>query len=135
MNRRQRCFQIFQALKLSSLSSIRRIADFTTLSKSSVHRHQQAMQRRDLHPESNLWEIPEGYQWLRLLVFATVYIFGIQQGVGCEAISRFFHLLRLQNVIGVSPTSLRRIEAQMRELASQLLFTDATTVKKPSSEY
>ncbi len=115
MNRRQRCFQIFQALKLSSLSSIRRIADFTTLSKSSVHRHQQAMQRRDLYPESNLWEIPEGYQWLRLLVFATVYIFGIQQGVGCEAISRFFHLLRLQNVIGVSPTSLRRIEAQMRE--------------------
>ena len=110
-----RCFDISQACWNHGQKSLRKIAQFTQISKSSVHRHQQAMKRRDLHPESYLWEIPEAYQWLRLLVFATLYIFGIQQGVGCEAISRFFHILRLQNVIGVSPSSLRRIEVQMRE--------------------
>ena len=115
MSVRQRCFDISQACWNHGQKSLRKIAQFTQTSKSSVHRHQQTMKRRDLHPESYLWEIPEAYQWLRLLVFATLYIFGIQQGVGCEAISRFFHILRLQNVIGVSPSSLRRIEAQMRE--------------------
>lgn len=115
MNMRQRGFEIFKAGLVNGLKSIRSVADLTQFSKSSVHRHQQAIKQRNLHPESHLWETPEGYQWLRLLVFATLYIFGIQQGVGCEVISRFFHLLRLQNVIGVSPTSLRRIEAQMRE--------------------
>lgn len=115
MNVRQRGFQVFQAGLINGLKSIRSLADLTQISKSSVHRHQQAMKRRNLHPESYFWETPDGYQWLRLLVFATVYIFGIQQGVGCEVISRFFHLLRLHNVIGVSPTSLRRIEVQMRE--------------------
>ncbi|MFB2837757.1 DUF6399 domain-containing protein [Floridanema evergladense] len=115
MNVRVRGFELFKAGLINGLKSIRSLADSTQISKSSVHRHQQAMKRRNLHPESHLWETPAGYQWLRLLVFATLYIFGIQQGVGCEVISRFFHLLRLQNVIGVSPTSLRRIEAQMRE--------------------
>lgn len=115
MNVRQRCFQIFQVCLKSGITSIRSIARFTQCSKSSVHRHQQAIKQRNLYPESKLWEIPEGYQWLRLLVFATVYVFGIQQGVGGEAISRFFHLLRLQYIIGVSPTSLRRLEADMRQ--------------------
>ncbi len=93
MNVRQRCFDISQACWNHGQKSLRKIAQFTQISKSSVHRHQQAMKRRDLHPESYLWEIPEAYQWLRLLVFATLYIFGIQQGVGCEAISVLPYLL------------------------------------------
>jgi len=123
MNVRVRGFELFKAGLINGLKSIRSLADLTQISKSSVHRHQQAMKRRNLHPESYFWETPDGYQWLRLLVFTTVYIFGIQQGVGCEVISRFFHLLRLQNVIGVSPTSLRlnHLKKQLRTLHGQVL--------------
>ncbi len=48
------------------------------------------------------------------IVFATVYIFGIKQGIGSEVLSEFFHLLRLNRQIGVYPTALRPLEAQMR---------------------
>ncbi|MDJ0717313.1 MAG: hypothetical protein QNJ54_24365 [Prochloraceae cyanobacterium] len=51
---------------------------------------------------------------MRLLVFATIYIFGIKQGIGSEVLGEFFHLLRLNRQIGVSATALRRLEAQMR---------------------
>src|SRR5262245_33484991 len=40
--------------------SVHRIAHQTGLSKSSVHRLQQAIARRGRHPESWLWEIEDG---------------------------------------------------------------------------
>ena len=95
---------------------MRALARVTNLSKSSVHRISQRIKHRHQHPESYFWETPEGYQWLRLLVFATIYIFGIKQGIGSEVLSEFFHLLRLNRQIGVSPTALRRLEAQMRSM-------------------
>ena len=52
--------------------SVRRLAQKTGLSKSSVHRLQQAMARRGGHPESWLWETEEGRQWLTRLVVATL---------------------------------------------------------------
>ena len=95
---------------------MRALARATNISKSSVHRISQRIEHRHQHPESYFWETAEGYQWLRLLVFATIYIFGIKQGIGSEVLSEFFHLLRLNKQIGVSPTALRRLEAQMRSL-------------------
>ena len=74
-----------------------------------------AILHRHTFPESYFWETPEGYEWLRVLVFATIYIFGIKQGIGSEVLSEFFHLLRLNRQIAVSPTALRRLEAQMRK--------------------
>jgi len=35
------------------------------------------------------------------------------RGIGCERLSQFFHLLRLQRHIGVSPTAIRSLRAQM----------------------
>jgi len=92
------------------------VARATNLSKSSVHRLRQRIKHRHQEPESELWETPEGFEWLRLLVFATIYVFGIKQGVGSEVLSEFFHLLRLNKQVGVSPTALRRLEAEMRSL-------------------
>ena len=40
------------------------LADRTGLSKSSVHRHLQAIDRRDRYPESSLWETEPGRAWL-----------------------------------------------------------------------
>ena len=116
MGLRQRCQKVYQATQKLGIKSVRALARVTKLSKSSVHRISQRIKHRQQHPESYFWETPEGDQWLRLLVFATIYIFGIKQGIGSEVLSEFFHLLRLNRQIGVSPTALRRLEAQMRSM-------------------
>ena len=61
---------IINAIREHGKQSIRNLADRTGLSKSSVHRHLQAMDRRDRSPESSLWETPEGRSWLLRLVAA-----------------------------------------------------------------
>ena len=114
MGLRQRCQLVYQATQKLRIKSVRALAQATHLSKSSVHRLRQRIKRRHQEPESDFWETPEGFEWLRLLVLATVYIFGIKQGVGSEVISEFFHLLRLNRQVGTSPTALRRLEAKLR---------------------
>lgn len=85
------------------------------LTKSSVHRHLRARALRDRHPESEWWETEAGEAWLRLLVFAALYSFGLRHHVGADALSDFFKLIRIDSHVGVSPgalrTQLRRMEA------------------------
>src|SRR5713226_3740066 len=88
-------------------ASIRHIAVETGLSKSSVHRLQQAMERRDVHPESWLWETEEGRRWLVRLVVASLYTFGFKRGVGADTVSEFLRRLRLEAHVGSSPSALR----------------------------
>jgi DNA-binding IclR family transcriptional regulator len=57
---RERAQKVFQALSDVKKLSIRGIAQAMGLSKSSVHRHQQAMARRNQYPESGLWESQAG---------------------------------------------------------------------------
>ena len=82
--------QIFTCLCDHATQSVRRIAQQTGLSKSSVHRLTQAMERRNSHPESWFWETADGRQWLTRLVVATLYTFGLKRGVGLDTISEFF---------------------------------------------
>lgn len=64
MNLHQRCQQVFGAMWSGDQRSIRRIAAATGIPKSSVHRHQQAVERRNQYPESSFWETPAGQEWL-----------------------------------------------------------------------
>ncbi len=64
--------QICKCLCENGKQSIRDVAHRTGFSKSSVHRHKQAMERRDVHPESWLWETEEGRRWLIRLVANTI---------------------------------------------------------------
>jgi len=66
MKLRQRSQQIFGAIKEGGKRSIRKIAEATGIAKSSVHRHQQAIKRRNQYSESGLWSTAAGGQWLRL---------------------------------------------------------------------
>ncbi len=115
MNLRQRCQQVFDAIKEGGKHSIRRIATATGIPKSSVHRHKQAIERRNQYPESSWWETAAGEQWLRLVVLGTIYIFGIKCGIGAETLSEFFYLLQLPMQVGVSPSALRSLEVVVRE--------------------
>ncbi len=55
--------QIFKLLFDHGKQSVRQLANQTGFSKSSVHRLEQAMVRRNGHPESWLWETEEGRLW------------------------------------------------------------------------
>jgi len=107
--------RIFKCLCENSRQSVRRIAQQTGLSKSSVHRLKQAMEHRDVHPESWLWETEEGRGWLRRLIVATLYTFGLKRGVGVETISEFFVRLRLETQVGCSPSALRGVMQVLEE--------------------
>jgi len=102
--------------------SVRRIAQKTGLSKSSVHRLQQAMARRGGYPASWLWETAEGRRWLTRLVVATLSPFGLKRGVGLDTISAFFVSLRLEPQRGRSSTALRGV---MQTVEAALLETAA----------
>jgi hypothetical protein len=101
--------QIFNCLCDNGKQSVRRIAQKTGFSKSSVHRLQQARERRDTHPESWWWETEDGRCWLIRLVVATLYTFGFTRGVGAETISEFFGRLHLETQVGCSPSALRGV--------------------------
>jgi DNA-binding Lrp family transcriptional regulator len=101
--------RIFKCLCDHGRQGVRRIAQQTGLSKSSVHRLTQAMERRGRHPESWLWETEEGRRWLTRLVVATLYTFGLKRGVGMDTFSEFFARLRLETQVGCSPSALRGV--------------------------
>jgi DNA-binding transcriptional ArsR family regulator len=117
---------IFNSLREHGKQSIRSLADRTGLSKSSVHRHLQAMDRRDRYPESSLWETEAGRTWLIRLIVATLLVFGLKRGVGAETLSEFLGRLRLDAHVGCSPSALRTV---MHRLERLLLETAAAWEK------
>lgn len=117
---------IVKYLRDHGTQSMRRLAQKTGLSKSSVHRLQQAMARRGGHPESWLWETEAGRQWLTRLVVATLYTFGLKRGVGMETMQAFFVRLHLATQVGCSPSALRSV---MQTLEATILETAATWEK------
>jgi hypothetical protein len=114
--------RIFNSFCDNAQQSIRQVAHKTGLSKSSVHRLKQAMERRDTHPESWWWETDAGHGWFIRLVVATLYTFGLKRGVGAETISEFFGRLHLETHIGCSPSALR---GMMQALEQAILETAA----------
>jgi hypothetical protein len=111
---------IFKCFCDHGKQSVRRIAQQTGLSKSSVHRLRQAMAHRDSQPESKLWETEEGRRWFTRLVVATLSIFGLKRGVGMDTISEFFARLHLERHRGCSPSALRGV---MHALEAAILET------------
>ncbi len=61
-----------------------------------------AIKRRNQHPESYQWETEAGSAWLRLMVFAALYCFGLKSGVGANTLSLFFKMIRIDTHVGVS---------------------------------
>jgi Family of unknown function (DUF6399)/IclR helix-turn-helix domain len=100
---------IFNAIRKHGTQSVRYLAERTGLSKSSVHRHLQAVNRRNRAPESSLWETEAGRTWLLRLVVATLLVFGLKRGVGAETLSEFFGRLHLEAHVGCSPSALRSV--------------------------
>jgi len=118
---------IFNAIREHGKQSVRRLAERTGLAKSSVHRHLQAVKRRDRYPESSFWETEAGRTWLIRLVVATLFLFGLKRGVGAETLSEFFGCLHLEAHVGCSPSALRSV---MHTLECIILETAAAWEKE-----
>ena len=122
---------IFKLIRDQGHQSVRRIAAQTGFSKSSVHRLGQALKRRDIEPESWFWETDDGRAWLKRLVVATLYLFGLKRGVGAETISEFFTRLHLHTHVGSSPTAIRSalqgLESTVMETATSWEQEGATS--------
>ena len=134
MNLRERCQAVFKGQYQLNKTSFRSLAQRTNLSKSSVHRLYHRIARRNQHLESELWESSAGQKWIRLLVLATIFVFALQGGIGCERLSQFFQLLRLERHIGVSPTALRSLRAQMESVIIEYQQRQNQVISKISSE-
>jgi Family of unknown function (DUF6399) len=117
---------ICNAIRTYGQQSVRCLAERTGLSKSRVHRHFQAIKRRDGYPEASLWETAAGRNWLLRLVVATLFVFGFKRGVGAETLSEFFGRLRLEAHVGCSPSALRHV---MHTLERLILETAAAWEK------
>lgn len=76
------------------------------------------------------WETEGGYAWLRLLVFAALYQFGLKSGVGAETLSQFFKMIRIDKHVGVSPTVLRNQIVKMEVLLPQFQTECENSVTK-----
>jgi hypothetical protein len=81
-----------------------------------VHRHLQALERRDRYPESSLWETEAGRAWLIRLIVATLLVFGLKRGVGAETLSEFCSRLHWEGHVGCSPSALRTVMPMLERL-------------------
>jgi len=112
-----RSCEIYSKISGAVKCSVRKIAEILGISKSSAHRSIQAIQKRDKHPESHLWELEEGENWLRLLYFGSIIFFVVYGGIGAERLSRFFTLIRINHRVAISPSKIKEIA----DIASGLL--------------
>jgi hypothetical protein len=110
---RQRDQKVFEKITEFGVRSIRSIAETIGISKDRVIRSLRSIGKRNTHPESLFFETEEGAQWLRRLVFAVLFEFGVKSNQGADNLSDFFKRLNLDKHIGVSPTALRTILAKM----------------------
>jgi hypothetical protein len=112
---RERGKKVFQAVQENPVQGIQTIASAIGISKSSVHRHHQAIGRRNQYPESEWWETEAGSAWLKLLVVGSIFFFGIKHGIGVGELSQFLKALRLGLHVGCSPSALAQMKQHIKE--------------------
>jgi len=101
------------------------------MSIGKVQRGLKAIARRNQHPESSFWESQEGSKWLVLMILAVLYEFGIKGGQGAGRISSFLKRIHLEEQVGISPTSLRKLLNEMEALMSEYQKLQESQVSNP----
>ena len=101
---------IFNSIREHGQQSIRRLAERTGLSKSSVHRHLQAMERRDRYRNHHFGKRKKAETGSSAWSWPTLFVFGLKRGVGAETLSEFFSAVsNLEVHVGCSPSALRSV--------------------------
>ena len=111
--------RIITHIKQFGKQAVRKVASSLGIGKSSVHRLQKAIKRRNKYPESHFWETEAGSKWLFILVLAALYVFGLKSNVGADRLSEFFKIIRIHHHVGVSPASVRTMLNKMESKIAQ----------------
>lgn len=119
MSVRQTSIKIFSAIKSKSAQSLRSVANKIDQPKSTVHRHHIKQQERIQTVGHDFFETESGNEFLKQLLLAVVFIFGIQAGVGAETISLFFTTMVLHTYLAVSSSSIRKQKNNVRGMINQ----------------
>jgi hypothetical protein len=128
---RSRDTKVFGVLAEFGKQSLRKIAQATGLSKDGVARSLTALSKRDKYPESRLWETEEGQAWLRRMVIAMLYEFGVKGNQGAERMSEFLKRIRVDTHVGSSPSALRNIVQQLEKALADFQREQETQQAEP----
>jgi len=115
----QRRLNIVDCIAKQGQQTLEPIAQTLELRKSSLWRHQKAIEPLQGHPISQLWSSPDGMKYLIVVFVGVIYCFGIKLAAGAESISEFFHLIGLAGHVATSPSVLRDFKQQLIELINQ----------------
>ena len=116
---RARDRSVLAALKEAGKLPLRKLGELCGFGKDKVQRALKALERKQIHPESVLWEPELAQQWLHRMLMALILTFVIEGGAGAERVSTFLHRVRLEKEIGSSPTALRKCINEVEELLAQ----------------
>lgn len=98
--------------------SYRSAAKELGVAKSTIYDHDKRLSERQQHPESTFWNTAEGQAFLKRLIVATIYTFGIKGGVGAGRIEEFMKQIRITTHAGVSESSIYRM---MKEIELEII--------------
>ena len=116
---RERDSGVLAALKGAGCQSLRKLGKLCGLSKDQVRRGLNALKRKRVYAEAELWESPSAQQWLRRLLVAVIVTFVLEGGAGAERVSTFLRRARLDKEIASSPTALRTYTGKLEDLLAE----------------
>ena len=116
---RERDSGVLAALKEAGRQSLRKLGNLCGLSKDQVQRGLNALKRKRVYAEAELWESPLAQQWLRRLLVAVIVTFVLEGGAGAERVSTFLRRARLDREIASSPTALRTRLKDIEDLLAE----------------
>ncbi len=112
---KERCRKIYEVICGAKKLSIRQIGRITKIPKSGTHRHKMRIEKRNIYPESHLWETEEGQNIMHRLVIAVILVFGVMCGAVAGKIRFFFKLIRIFTHVGISESSIRNIADEIEK--------------------
>ena len=121
-------------INLYGKQSYRKLARQLGVSKSSVGRRQQKIDKRSDILASEFFETQEGQRFTTRLIVACIFVFGITSGVGANRISHFMSLVQLDQFMAVSASSISRTEDQIDDLIIQFKEKYDAELKKKAGQ-
>jgi len=112
MNVREKIISIFKR----KADTVRNIQQETGIPKSTAFHHKKQIEKRNEYAESTFWETDAGYNFLKRLVIATIYIFSIKSGLGAGRINEFFELIRIGTHVAISDSSILQVIKEIEDL-------------------
>lgn len=112
----KKIIEVFAVSKNFKTQSFFKISEQLGISKSSLHRQKQIIEANSSSVGATFFQTAEGFAWMNRLIMAVLFIFGIKFNIGAESLASFFTIIYFEKHVGLSASSINRMENQMRDL-------------------